>query len=99
MNQHPPLTRTVSGLLHGGAYNPEQWPRETWAEDDRLMGRAKWNVVTAGIFSWVSLEPEEGQFTMDWLAEIFEIEGQAGRVIGLAPPSAAGPAWLSKNYP
>ncbi len=63
------------------------------------MAQAKWNSVTTGVFSWVSLEPEEGRFTMDWLEEIFDIEARAGRVIGLATPSAAAPAWLSKKYP
>jgi beta-galactosidase len=63
------------------------------------MVEAHWNAISVGIFSWVSLEPEEGTFTMDWLGEILDIEASAGRVVGLATPSAAAPAWLSKKYP
>jgi beta-galactosidase len=86
-------------LLHGGDYNPEQWPRATWAEDDKLMSLAHWNAVTMGIFSWVSLEPEEGRYTFDWMDEILDTQAKAGRVVGLATPSAAPPAWLSHKYP
>ena len=25
----------LAGLAYGGDYNPEQWPREVWAEDAR----------------------------------------------------------------
>ncbi|HVT12110.1 MAG TPA: beta-galactosidase [Fimbriimonadaceae bacterium] len=95
----PPLVAKFPGILHGGDYNPEQWPKAVWAEDDRLMAKANWNVVTLGIFSWVSLEPEEGRFTFEWLDEIFETQARAGRLVGLATPSAAAPAWLSKKYP
>jgi len=27
-------------VLYGGDYNPEQWPREVWREDVRLMQEA-----------------------------------------------------------
>ena len=34
------------GKLHfGGDYNPEQWPKEVWAEDIRLMQKAGVNLV------------------------------------------------------
>ncbi|HWA84259.1 MAG TPA: beta-galactosidase, partial [Fimbriimonadaceae bacterium] len=95
----PPLVAKFSGILHGGDYNPEQWPKAVWAEDDRLMAEANWNVVTVGIFSWVSLEPEEGRFTFDWLDEILDTQARAGRLVGLATPSAAAPAWFSRKYP
>lgn len=39
------------GILFGGDYNPEQWPRETWREDVALMQRAGVNFVTVGVFS------------------------------------------------
>ncbi|MGH3423209.1 MAG: beta-galactosidase, partial [Nocardioidaceae bacterium] len=37
-------------LAFGGDYNPEQWPRETWAEDVSLMQEAGVNLVTLGVF-------------------------------------------------
>ena len=94
-----PLFPKARGLIHGGDYNPEQWPRDVWAEDDALMKSAHWNSVTLGVFSWVSLEPEEGRYTFDWLDEVMEIQARSGRLVGLATPSAAAPAWLSQKYP
>ena len=98
-NVYPPLLPNCAYLLHGGDYNPEQWPEQVWAEDDRLMESAHWNSVTLGVFSWVTLEPEEGVFNFDWLDRIFEIQASAGRKVTLATPSAAAPAWLSQRYP
>ncbi len=31
---------TRGRILHGGDWNPEQWPEETWQEDVRLMREA-----------------------------------------------------------
>ena len=37
-------------MAFGADYNPEQWPRETWDEDVRLMRLAGVNVVSLAIF-------------------------------------------------
>lgn len=86
-------------IWHGGDYNPEQWPRETWAEDFRLMQQAGVTVATVGVFSWVSLQPAEDQFTFEWLDEILDGLHAHGIRAVLATPSAAPPAWLSQKYP
>lgn len=86
-------------LWHGGDYNPEQWPRETWDDDFRLMKLAGVNVITVGVFSWVSLQPDEDTYTFEWLDEIFERAQAAGINVVLATPSAAQPAWMSEKYP
>ncbi len=93
------LNPKLPGLWHGGDYNPEQWPRETWREDVRLMREAGVNVVTLGVFSWVSLEPREGEFAWDWLDEITGLLGENGIRFVLATPSAAPPAWMARRYP
>ena len=54
----------------GADYNPEQWPREVWAEDAALMQRAGVNVVTVGVFSWSRLQPAPTAFTFDWLDDV-----------------------------
>lgn len=86
-------------LWHGGDYNPEQWSREVWKEDFAFMQQAGITVVTVGVFSWVSLQPSEHQFTFDWLDEI--LDGLYAHNIKaiLATPSAAQPAWMSQSYP
>ena len=49
-------------LLHGGDYNPEQWPEEVWQEDMRLFKLAHIDVVTLNVFSWASLQPDENTY-------------------------------------
>ena len=57
----PSLGDATGGrILFGGDYNPEQWPREVWDEDVRLMREAGVNLATVGVFSWALLEPRPG---------------------------------------
>lgn len=88
-------------LLHGGDYNPEQWldRPDILAQDIELMKKARVNTVTLGVFSWSVLEPEEGVFNLDWLADIIHNLYTNGIRTILATPSAARPAWLAHNYP
>ena len=50
------LHQRLGGIAYGGDYNPEQWPREVWQEDVRLMKEAGVNLVTLAVFSWSRLE-------------------------------------------
>ena len=88
-------------LLHGGDYNPEQWldRPDILAQDSELMKKACVNTVTLGVFSWSVLEPEEGVFNLDWLADIIHNLYANGICTILATPSAARPAWLAHKYP
>ena len=88
-------------FLHGGDYNPEQWidTKEIWDEDMRLMKLANCNEMSVGIFSWATLEPEEGVYDFSFLDEIIDkVYENGGRVI-LATPSGARPRWLAEKYP
>lgn len=51
-------------LLHGGDYNPEQWLKrpDILEKDIDMLEESGCNVVSLGIFSWSTLEPEEGVF-------------------------------------
>lgn len=88
-------------LLHGGDYNPEQWldRPDILAQDIELMKKARVNTVTLGVFSWSTLEPQEGVYTLDWLADIIHNLYANGIRTILATPSAARPAWLAHKYP
>ncbi|EFU42855.1 beta-galactosidase [Paenibacillus vortex V453] len=96
-----PISPRVPHMLHGADYNPEQWLRypEVLEEDIRLMKLANCNVMSVGIFSWVSLEPEEGVFTFDWLDGVLDRFAANGIYAFLATPSGARPAWMSEKYP
>jgi len=37
-------------MRYGADYNPEQWSRDVWHEDVRLMREAGVNIVSLGIF-------------------------------------------------
>ncbi|GAA1533227.1 beta-galactosidase [Microbacterium ginsengiterrae] len=87
------------GLAFGGDYNPEQWPRETWLEDVRLMREAGVNFVTVGVFSWAMIEPRPGAREWGWLDEILELLHDNGIAVDLATPVASPPPWLGLQHP
>ncbi|HEU5128662.1 MAG TPA: beta-galactosidase [Glycomyces sp.] len=86
-------------IVYGGDYNPEQWPREVWDEDVRLMREAGVNRVSVGIFSWAEFEPEEGRFEFDWFDEVLDLLHAGGVEVCLATPTASPPPWFAASYP
>ncbi|HQE93141.1 MAG TPA: beta-galactosidase [Anaerolineae bacterium] len=99
IEKYPPITSKLPVFLHGGDYNPDQWPAEVWEEDMRLMKLAHCNAMSVGIFAWARLEPAEGQFDFDWLDRVMDMIAANGGVVVLATPSGARPAWLARKYP
>ncbi|GAA2026098.1 beta-galactosidase [Pseudokineococcus marinus] len=89
----------TEGLSYGGDYSPEQWPREVWQEDVRLMGEAGVNLVTLGVFAWSRLEPEPGRFDFAWLDEVMDLLHASGVRVDMATPTAAPPLWLHRAHP
>lgn len=92
-NQIPPQ------FFFGGDYNPEQWSREVWQEDVRLMREANVNLVSLGIFSWANLEVADGVYQFDWLDEIINLLHDNGIGVDLATATASPPAWLTRQHP
>lgn len=88
-------------LWHGGDYNPDQWRHVpgTVDEDFRMFPLAQINSLSVGIFSWASLEPEEGRFEFGWLDDVMERAAQQKMAVVLATPSGAKPAWMARQYP
>jgi beta-galactosidase len=101
IKKYPPISNKLPHFLHGGDYNPDQWLRypEVLEEDIRLMKLSNCNAMSLGIFSWVSLEPEEGKFTFEWMDEVINRLYENGIYTILATPSGARPAWMSQKYP
>ncbi|ADU31213.1 beta-galactosidase [Evansella cellulosilytica] len=101
VKKYQPISSKIPKMLHGADYNPEQWLDypEVFEEDLRLMKLANCNVMSVGIFSWVSLEPEEGKFTFDWMDHVLDKLVESGIYVFLATPSGARPAWMSQKYP
>ncbi|MDD2973054.1 MAG: beta-galactosidase [Lachnospiraceae bacterium] len=92
---------TEGHLLYGGDYNPEQWldRPNILQKDIDYMKEAHINVVSLGIFAWSVLEPAEGDYQLEWLAEIIEELYKNGIYTILATPSGARPKWLADRYP
>ncbi|HEY0068486.1 MAG TPA: beta-galactosidase, partial [Chloroflexia bacterium] len=99
MRAYGPINPRAPFIWHGGDYNPEQWPPETWDKDIQLMQEAHFRVATVGVFSWVSLQPAEDRFTFEWLDTVLDKLSTSGRFVCLATPTAAQPAWMSQAYP
>ncbi|PLS23965.1 beta-galactosidase [Bifidobacterium imperatoris] len=93
------LTRDGRGIAYGGDYNPDQWPESMVDEDIRLMREAHVNTVALAIFSWDKIEPQEGEFTFDWLDAVISKLGEAGIAVDLASATASAPMWLYVKHP
>ena len=87
------------GIAYGCDYNPEQWPRETWAEDVRLMREAGVTLVAINIFGWAALEPRVGDYDFRALDEIVELLHAADVGINLGTGTSSPPPWLSRVHP
>jgi beta-galactosidase len=83
----------------GSAYYPEQWPKERWPVDARLMADAGLSLVRMGEFAWAELEPEPGLFEFGWLDEAISLFAEQGLDVVLGTPTAAPPAWLVREHP
>ena len=89
----------MEGIAYGGDWNPEQWDRETNLRDIERMVEAGVTLISLGIFSWASLEPEEGHYDLDWLADLIDRLHEAGISVDLANGTASPPAWMAQRYP
>lgn len=93
------LRGSKPAIFFGGDYNPEQWPREVWDEDIRLMKKAGVNFVSLAIFSWARLEPQEDVWDFAWLDEIITKLGSNGIAVDLASATASPAIWLAQKHP
>ena len=86
-------------LGFGADYNPEQWPREVWDDDVRLMRRAGVNIVSLGIFSWATVQPTRDTWDFAWLDEVMDLLHAHGIAVDLATATASPPPWLGAEHP
>lgn len=86
-------------IWFGGDYNPEQWSRDVWAEDMRLMRDTGVSLVSVGIFAWAHVEPKPGAYDFGWFDEVMDNLADAGVGASLATMTASPPPWLSRLHP
>ncbi|OLT53627.1 beta-galactosidase [Cellulosimicrobium sp. CUA-896] len=86
-------------MSYGADYNPDQWPREVWTEDVRLMREAGVTVVSLAIFSWARIQPTEDTWDFAWLDEVMDLLHENGITVDLATATASPPPWLTTKHP
>ncbi|MFF3144704.1 beta-galactosidase, partial [Streptomyces sp. NPDC057927] len=96
--RHGPDGDATPRLAYGADYNPEQWPREVWEEDIRLMREAGVNIVSVAIFSWARIQPAENEWDFGWLDEVMDLLHAGGIGVDLATATASPPPWLSTAH-
>jgi len=97
--KYPPINPKAPVFLHGGDYNPDQWPEDVWEQDMRLMKLSHCNAMSVGIFAWTALEPAEGEFDFGWLDRVMDMLAENNSYAVLATPSGARPIWMAQKYP
>lgn len=86
-------------LRFGVCWYPDQWPRERWSEDVRLMRAAGLECVRWGEGSWTLMQPERGRFEWSFVDEVLELCARNGLGVILGTPTYAAPAWLEEAHP
>ncbi|MEV5159525.1 beta-galactosidase [Streptomyces sp. NPDC053728] len=97
--RHGPDGDAAPCLAFGADYNPEQWPREVWEEDVRLMREAGVNIVSLAIFSWARIQPDRDTWDFGWLDEVMDLLYAGGIGVDLATATASPPPWLTTAHP
>jgi beta-galactosidase len=83
----------------GTYYYPEQWPREQWERDfDRMKGMGL-QIVHMAEFAWGTIEPREGEYQLDWLAECVTLAQKRKMDVILCTPTAVLPGWFFDRHP
>ena len=85
-------------IRYGADYNPEQWPRDVWDEDVRLMMEAGVDLVTVGCLVG-AVGAGRGQLCLRLAAGRLDLLSRAGIGVDLATPTAAPPALHSRTTP
>lgn len=86
-------------ISYGADYNPDQWPREVWDEDVRLMREAGVNIVSLAIFSWARLQPSADEWDFGWLDDVMDLLHRHSIDVDLATATASPPPWLTTAHP
>jgi beta-galactosidase len=86
-------------LRFGVCWYPDQWPKERWSEDVRLMRSAGIECVRWGEGSWTLMQPEPGRFEWSVVDEVLDLCARHGLGVIVGTPTYAAPAWLEEAHP
>jgi len=83
----------------GVCYYPEHWPESMWADDAKEMRELGLRYVRIGEFAWSRVEPNDGEYTFEWLDRAIDVLSAAGLEVIMCTPTATPPKWLIDKYP
>ena len=86
-------------LRFGVCWYPDQWPKQRWAEDVRLMREAGLECIRWGEGSWTLMQPAAERFDWSLVDEVLELCARHGLGVILGTPTYAAPAWLEEAHP
>jgi beta-galactosidase len=86
-------------LRFGVCWYPDQWPKQRWAEDLRLMREAGLECIRWGEGSWTLMQPAPGRFDWAVVDEVLELCARHQLGVILGTPTYAAPAWLEEAHP
>lgn len=92
----PPVGKRID---FGCDYNPEQWPREVWTEDVRLMQEAGITIVAINVFGWGLIQPRVDEFDFSALDAVIDLLHASGIGVNLGTGTSSPPPWLTRRYP
>lgn len=85
-------------MIFGVDYYPEQWDRDEWENQAKLMREGGFNTVRMGEFGWKLFEKNEGEFDFSLLDDAISVLAGYGIKVILGTPTAAPPKWLANKY-
>ena len=97
MTKTPPSAAKTMSI--GVCYYPEHWPEKGWADDAARMKDHGISLVRIGEFAWSRLEPNPGDYDLDWLGRAIDTLHSAGLKVCLGTPTATPPKWLVDAHP
>jgi len=85
--------------MFGAAYYLEYQPTPDLERDMDLMAEAGFSVIRVGESVWATWEPEDGQFSLDWLEPVLDAAHERGIGVIIGTPTYAAPPWMQRKYP
>ncbi len=83
----------------GAAYYPEIWDERELEKDIERCKELGVNTLRIGEFAWGNMEPQEGEYRLEWLIRTVDRLYENGIYSVMCTPTATPPRWLLNKYP
>jgi beta-galactosidase len=60
-------------MFIGIYYYPEHWDKSEWERDVKNISEIGFEFIHIAEFAWINMEPQEGEYTFDWLNEVIRL--------------------------